>query len=259
MKCIKVDLPDTLKEVRIEIFSDLHIGSKKCDYNLINERIESVKNSDNTYWVGIGDFLNNSIKTSVGDVYEEELSPMQQIQTAVKMFEPIKDKCICLTAGNHERRTMKQDNIDLMQFFATELGIPDKYDYVSCLVFLRFGMLNSHHGHRKVLYTIYCTHGDGIGGKTAGGKANGLQKRGQIVDSDIVIIGHTHSPLSFRDSFYRIDLQSSTVKKVDQLFVNASATLGYEEYAEMYGMKPSSCVSPKIVLDGNKKASNVIM
>ena len=104
------------------------------------------------------------------------------------------------------------------------------------------------------------THGDGQGGRTIGGKANGLQRRGMVVDADIVVTGHTHAPLSFRDCFYRIDYPNSYVSKREQLFVNASATLDYEEYAELYGMKPSSKVSPVIVLDGTrKKSAQVVM
>lgn len=263
MKCIKVDLPAEYKEIKIEIFSDLHIGSKKCNYQEIKDRIERVKNDDNRYCIILGDSINDSIKSSVGDVYTEELSPMQQIQKACQLFEPIKHKIIGITSGNHERRSYKTDGIDLSYFFARELRVEHLYDYCACLLFIRFGKTSSHgHGGArggKLCYTLYMTHGDGNGGRTIGGKMNGLQRRGQIVDADIVITGHTHSPASFRDCFYKIDYQNSTVSQREQLFVNASATLNYEEYAELYGMRPSSNVSPVVVLDGRKKYMNAIM
>lgn len=263
MKCIKVDLPDNLDHVNIEIFSDLHIGSKKCDYNSITERIEKVKNDPYSYCIILGDLINNSTRTSVGDVYEEELTPMQQVKKACIMFEPIKDKIIGITSGNHERRSYKTDGIDLMYFFASELRVEKYYNYCSCLLFVRVGNARkrglSAENKRKVCYAIYLTHGDGQGGRTIGGKMNGLQRRGQIVDADIVITGHTHAPASFRDSFYRVDYMNSSVQLKDQLFVNASATLNYEEYAELYGMKPSSTISPIIVLNGHKKNAQAIM
>lgn len=263
MKCVKVDLPAEHKEIFIEIFSDLHIGSKKCDYKAIQERIEKVKSDPNRYCIVLGDICNNSTKTSVGDVYEEELTPMQQVQKAVRLFEPIKHKIIGITSGNHERRSYKTDGIDLSYFFARELRVEHLYDYCACLLFIRFGKAKSHgaggsHGG-KMCYTLYMTHGDGNGGRTIGGKMNGLQRRGQIVDADIVVTGHTHSPATFRDSFFRIDYQNSSVSQREQLFVNASATLNYEEYAELYGMRPSSNVSPVIVLDGYVKRMNAFM
>lgn len=263
MKCVKNDLPEELKRIEIEIFSDLHLGSRKCDYNEIHNRIKRVKENNNVYAIIMGDILNNSTRTSVGDVYEEELTPMQQIKQAINLFEPIKEKILGVCSGNHERRSYKTDGIDLLYFMCAELGIADKYDYGACLLFIRFG----HHTRsckegdksRKVCYTLYMTHGDGQGGRTIGGKANGLQRRGQIVDADIVVTGHTHSPLSFRDCCYRIDYQNSCVQTREQLFVNASATLDYEEYAELYGMKPSSKVSPRIILNGSKKEVSVSM
>lgn len=263
MKCVKVDLPGELRELYIEIFSDLHIGSKKCDYKLIQERIENVKNEEDRYCIIVGDIINNSTKTSVGDVYEEELTPMQQVQKAAKLFEPIKHKIIGITSGNHERRSYKTDGIDLTYFLANELGLADKYDYCACLLFIRFGEMRTtgaggRHGG-KMCYTLYMTHGDGNGGRTVGGKMNGLQRRGQIVNADIVVTGHTHMPASFRDSFYSINYGNSSVCLHEQLFVNASATLKYEEYAELYGMKPSSTISPVIILDGREKIMNVVI
>lgn len=263
MKCVKVDLPKEHKEIKIEVFADLHIGSKKCDYKLIQERIKRVAEDENRYCIILGDICNNSIKSSIADCYEEELSPMAQVQKAVRLFEPIKHKVIGITSGNHERRSYKQDGIDLTYFFASELGLADKYDYCACLLFIRFGKAKTHgaggsHGG-KLCYTLYMTHGDGNGGRTIGGKMNGLQRRGQIVDADIIVTGHTHAPASFRDCFYKIDYANSNVSKREQLFVNASATLDYEEYAELYGMKPSSKVSPVITLNGREKMASVVM
>lgn len=264
MKCVKVDLPVEHDEIYIEIFSDLHIGSKKCDYKLIQERIEKVKSEANRYCIILGDIVNNSTKSSVGDVYEEELSPMQQMQKACSMFEPIKHKIIGITTGNHERRSYKTDGIDLTYFFARELRLEHLYDYCACLLFIRFGKtgFSGKKGGKKggrMCYTLYMTHGDGNGGRTIGGKMNGLQRRGQIVDADIVISGHTHAPASFKDCFYRINYGNNSVRLQDQLFVNASATLNYEEYAELYGMKPSSTSSPVVVLDGHVKKMNALM
>lgn len=252
MKCVKIDLPESLETITIEIFSDLHIGSKKCDIALIKERIERVKNNPDTYCVLLGDIINNSTKTSVGDVYSEALSPMAQITTAIELFRPIKDKIIGCVAGNHERRSYKQDGIDLIYFMCTELGIADKYAYSAELLFIRFG-INPRYKRRKMCYTVYMTHGDGQGGRLIGGKANGLQRRGRVVNADIVLTGHTHTPFTFRENTFIIDYQNSKVTEREQVFINASSTLKYEEYAELYGMTPSSTISPRVILDGRKR------
>lgn len=261
MKPVKCDLPETIDTLYIEIFSDLHIGSKKCNYKLIQERINKVLNDENRYCIILGDLMNNSTKTSVGDVYEEELTPMAQVKHAITLFGPIKDKILLCTAGNHERRSYKTDGIDLMWMFAKELGIIDKYDYCACLGFIRFGKSTQKQNRgRKICYSMYVSHGDGIGGRTSGSKANGLERKGQIIpQADIMVVGHTHMPLGFRDSYFDIDYQNSTIHKKDRLYVNASATLEYEEYAELYGMKPSSTESPVIVLRARNKYATVVL
>jgi predicted phosphodiesterase len=263
MKCIKIDLPRTIETLKIEIFSDMHLGSKKCDYKLIQSRVKSVLENENTYCIILGDILNNSTTNSVGDTYEEELTPMEQIKQATVLFEPIKHKILGVVSGNHERRSYRSDGIDLLYFMCSELKIADKYNPVANLLFVRFGSISSNikesNGSgktRKVLYTIYMTHGS-AGGKLIGGKANGLQRLGGIVNSDIIIVGHTHMPMTFRESTLDIDTRNSTVISREQVFVNASAALDYEEYAETFGFKPSSKKSPVIYLGGTKKEIDI--
>ena len=257
MKCVKIDLPESIDDLTLEIVSDLHIGSKKYDKALVDKRIERVKSDPNCYALILGDIINNSTKTSVGDVYDEPLSPMAQISAAIELFRPIAHKTIGCVPGNHERRTYKQDGIDIVHLMCMELGISDRYSSDAALLFVRFGV-SDHDKRRKMCYTLYITHGDGQGGRMIGGKANGLQRRGKIVDSDIVITGHTHTPFTFREMAYAVDYQNSTVREREQVFVNASATLKYESYAELYGLPPSSVVSPRIVLDGHKRQIVVV-
>ena len=92
-----------------------------------------MKENDHVYAIILGDLLNNSTKTSVGDVYEEELTPMQQVKKAVMMFEPIKHKILGVCSGNHERRSYKMDGVDLLYFMCAELGIADKFHFTGFL------------------------------------------------------------------------------------------------------------------------------
>lgn len=244
MKLITTDLK-TLPEVHIHVFGDLHIGSTKFDKKELEKRIEYVKEDEYARVILLGDLINNSTKTSVGDVYAEQLTPMEQIKIAKGFFEPIKDKIICIVSGNHEARSYKTDGIDLTYFLASELGVVDKYDSVSGCIIVRWGNLSK---SKSNVTTIYCTHGTGNGGKTTGGKANGLSKRGQIINADIIITGHTHQPIVFAESSFEIDERHNNIKKKEQLFVNCGSSLGYEEYAETYGMKPSSNRQPIVYL-----------
>lgn len=244
MKIIKVDLPKEMENVELHIFGDIHIGSNKCQYQELKQRIEYVRTKENARAIVLGDLINNSTKNSVGDVYGEGLSPMEQIKLATELFAPIKEKIIGIVSGNHERRTYRMDGIDLIHFFAAELGISEMYDYAAILLLVRYGS----HSSGKNCTAIYCTHGDGTSGATVGGKANGLQKRGNVVDADVFITGHTHQPLVFTQAAMRIDKRHNVVQQTEQLFVNIGSSLKYEEYAEIIGLRPSSNRDPVVYL-----------
>ena len=259
IKCIKNDLSPMFDTLEIIPFFDTHIGSPKCDRLYLQELVKYVKDTENAYAIIGGDVINNSTRASVGDVYEESLSPMEQIKSAAEIFRPIKEKILCVTSGNHERRSYKTDGVDLLQFLCMELGIPDKYDPTACLCFIRFGADIKKGRNRRVCYTMYVTHGDGNGGRTIGGKANGLERRGQIVDADIIVTGHTHQPMAFQIMSYKADPYNNTATEFTQLFVNANSFLSYENYAQLYGMRPSPKTAPRIILDGHKKKSCAVV
>lgn len=264
MNCVKIDLPRDFKQLKIEIFSDLHIGDKHCNFNLIHERIRRVKEEENTYGIMLGDTIDNPTKSSVGDTYEETLSPMQQIKTAISLFEPIKDKILGGVGGNHEFRTYKTEGIDLMYFLFSEFHIAERYNQDGTLLFLRLGeeergrKITGKDEIRQILYTLYMTHGS-ANGRTPGAKVNGLMRLGSIINPDIIVAGHTHFPTGTRDSVFEIDSKNNQVIERETLYVNGSSTLEWGGYSERMGMKPSSLTSPVILLNGTKKEYNAII
>lgn len=263
MKAISINLSRNLKSVEIVPFADLHIGDPLCDLNLIKEKIEYVKNNENVYCLLNGDILNNSTKTSVGDVYSEDLTPMEQLKKAVELFKPIKEKILCITNGNHEARTWKNDGIDLMAILSMELEIEKRYAKEAALLFLRFGEYRSNHKEtngsgktRMINYVFYVTHGSG-GGRKEGAKAIRLADMASIVDADIYIHSHTHLPMAMKQQFYRVDTRNSAVSSVPKLFVNTSSMLNYGGYGEAFEYKPNSKDNPHILLNGTKKEFKV--
>lgn len=183
MESIKIDLPK-MDVAEIHTFADLHIGDKFCNKKLIQERIELVKGKKNAYAILNGDIVNNATKTSVSDSYAEELSPMEQISTFVELFEPIKDKILCITSGNHENRTYNKEGVDITRLCARQLGLEERYSKTGMVVFLRIGGRNKNHD-TATRYVIYCNHGSG-GGRKEGAKAIRLADMASIVDADII-------------------------------------------------------------------------
>ena len=252
MKVIKIDLPSELTEIELHTFADEHIGDELCDMKRLQERIEYVKNTPHAYCILNGDIMDNATKTSVGDVYTQVLSPMDQLKTAVELFEPIKDKILCISHGNHENRTYKGDGINLTAILAEQLGLTDKYSPISAVIFLRFGKLPSHSHGRKVLYTLFVTHGN-RSGRGVGSKAKILADMAATIDADIYIHSHTHVGLITKRGYFRTTQQNSSVAFVVKLFVNTAANLNYGGYGEAAEFEPSSKDTPVIYLCGTSK------
>ena len=220
-----------------------------CDIEKIKERIEEVKAKDNAFVILNGDIMNNATKTSVSDSYAEEIPPMKQLERFVSLFEPIKDRCLAVTSGNHENRTYNKEGIDITAVACKELGLSNKYAKTGALIFVKFGEGKTHENKRKSkqLFVVYCSHGSG-GGRKEGAKAIRLADMANIVDADCYIHSHTHLPMIMKQGFYRVDRLNGSAHKVDKLFVNTSAMLNYGGYDEAFEFKPSSKDCPIIYL-----------
>ena len=252
MKVIKIDLPKELSSVELHTFADEHLGDEHSDLKRLLARIEYVKTTPNAYCILNGDIIDNATKTSIGDTYTQVFNPMEQLAKATEIFEPIRDKILCITHGNHENRTYKKEGINLSCLMAKQLGLSDKYTPTSAVLFLRFGTGSPHTHSRKIRYTVYVLHGSG-GGRKEGAKAIRLADMASIIDTDIYIHSHTHLPMVMKQAFHRIDTSNSSVALVDKLFVNTAANLTYGGYGEAGEFKPSSKDTPIIYLSGTKK------
>lgn len=260
MKTIKIDLPRELERLELHVFADEHLGDENCDIKRLMQRVERVKNTPHAYCILNGDIIDNATKTSIGDTYAQDLNPMEQMQKAIELFEPIKNKILCITHGNHENRTYKHEGINLSALIAAQLDLSDRYTSGSATLFIRFGEdagrkkeTNGSGNIRKMCYTIYVLHGSG-GARKEGSKVNRLADMASIIDTDIYIHSHTHLPMIMKQAFHRIDTKNSTVMLVDKLFVNTAANLNYGGYGEASAFKPASKDTPTIYLDGTKKS-----
>lgn len=252
MKVIKADLSKDIEILELHTFADEHIGDNCCDLPRLKARIDYVANNPNAYCIMNGDILDYASRSSIGDIESREFNIMEQLEKAVELFTPIKNKILAITNGNHENRSYKKEGIDVSKMIAMQLGIADKYTPASAVIFLRFGKTSPKTHNRPQLYTIYVNHGSG-GGRKEGAKAIRLADMASIIDTDIYIHSHTHLPMIMKQGYFRTDSRSSTVANVTKLFVNTAANLNYGGYGEADEFKPNSKDTPVIYLSADKK------
>ena len=258
MKIVKKTLGD-FEQIELHIFADEHIGDALCDMDRLKKRIDHVKNTPTAFCLLNGDILDTATKLSIGDVETRELNIMEQIQRGIDLFEPIKDKILCITAGNHELRTYNKEGIDITRLVAMQLGLGDCYSSGSVLLFLSFGLRTYRASEgRKMKYMIYCNHGRG-GGRKEGAKAIRLADMASTIDADIYIHSHTHLPMIFKEAFIRTFPASDAAVTASRLFVNTGSNLEYGGYAEQQEYKPNDKATPVIYLSGRKKEFRALL
>lgn len=257
MKPIKIDLSSELDSIELHPIADLHIGESNCNMGKIKNRIQRIAETPNAYVLLAGDLINNAVKTSISDTYSETMSPMDQLQTVCTLLNPIADRVLCACPGNHCERTYRQDGIDIMRLISRELGFENRYRPDFAYLFISFGLKSRRAAEgRKQSYTVYVNHGSG-GGRKIGGKANRLNDLSMICDADIFCIGHTHTPIVFKDSFIRSVGCSSGIELVERVYVNTSAALDYGGYSARQSYQPVSTSAPVIVLSGTERKIDV--
>ena len=133
MKTIKIDLPRELEQMELHVFADEHLGDANCDIKHLLQRIEYVQNTPTAYCILNGDIIDNATRTSIGDIYAQEFNPLEQLQKAIDIFEPIKDKILCITHGNHENRTYQREGINLSYLMAKQMGLAERYTPTSAV------------------------------------------------------------------------------------------------------------------------------
>lgn len=256
MKVIKRELGDNKKKITIIPISDVHIGDKNCNTKLFKEIVDRIQHEPNTYTIINGDLCNIALKNSKSDVYSDEMSPMEQVLEVIKYLEPIKDKILVMSNGNHEDRITKETNIDVLYLVAKQLKIEDVYSPGWWYLYLGFGENNR---HKPVLYTITGYHGYG-GGSTTGAKANKVKKMSQVVLADVYIMSHVHEPINTKGIIYNPDYQHRAIVKKEMYYCISNSFLEYAgSYAEKMGLIPSNTGINEIELNGTKKNIRLIL
>lgn len=258
IKPIVVDLPQENACI-VPIF-DVHIGAQEFQEKEFAEFLNAYKDKPNTYFIIGGDLVNNSIRSSIANPFDETMRPSDQKKYACELLKPIKDKILCAVGGNHEQRSRKETDDDVMYDICAKLDIEDKYREDIAFVLMRIKKQGhkGEVGNRNWCYTMAVTHGAG-GGAYIGSSANRLERFGGIVEGlDILVTGHTHKPLTFPSAKLRIDIRNKTIAKEQFTVVQASSWLEWGGYTARRLLTPTARTTQEIWLNANEKLVKVV-
>lgn len=231
--------------------SDAHYGSQEFNEVKWHNAIKRIQDDPDCYCILVGDLIDNGLKNSVTNVYEQTATPRQQKEWLYHELQPIRDKVLCAVGGNHERRSIKDADIDPLYDVMARLGIEHLYRQRIAFLAISFDYECAVGKKSRAVFSFAVTHGSG-GGQYIGSSANRVERYGQIIEGlDCLITGHTHKPVTFPVSKLVFDTHAKTVKQKQFAVVVASSFLDYGGYAVEKLLTPTATTLTEIQLNCN--------
>jgi len=246
------------EDITIIPISDVHLGAKEFMEDEFESFIKSIANKPNVYLTLGGDLINNGTRTSVSNIFEEQMRPSAQKKLMAAYLAPVREKILCAVCGNHERRSGKDADDDPMYDIMCKLDIEDRYRENIAFVKIQMGDLNGD-GKYNPTYSLVVTHGFG-GGIYTGGAVNRGERFGYVIDGmDALITGHTHKPFVTQPAKIFIDKHNNRVTVKPFKVITSTSWLNYGGYAAQKQLLPASHALQTITLKGKTKEIIVTM
>lgn len=239
-------------DIVLWLIGDVHIGAAEFDEKRLKRDIADIEVNPRARVVLLGDLINNGVKSSVTNVYEEQMMPSAAKKLAVQYLEPIKDKIIAAVGGNHEMRSVKEVDDDPAYDIMCKLNIEHLYRRNAAFVKVHLGKPDVR-GKNNPTYSMFITHGSG-GGSTVGASANKQHRTQAIYEGiDIFIQGHTHKAINFYPQRVIFDTKNNKILRRTITCVTAPSYLDYGGYAMRSGLHPATPVTSTLILRGDRK------
>lgn len=247
--CISIKVPDA-NRVYFANVTDIHVGHKGFDLEALEGLVEVVKNTPNFYIHIGGDASNHANKGSRSSQFEENMTPREQIKGQfeggklvrkglIQIFEPIRDRIVGITDGNHNTTRLKEFNdMSSAEYFADLFGIP----YLGEIALIEFVV-----GKRKHSYLHFIHHSGSTGKKK---NLNALQDRALNWEADVHWGEHTHKDHFGRDTVIKFDRKNKTPYIRDRLYINGNSYLSWSGYAKAKLYAPNTTGARIVEMSG---------
>lgn len=244
------------QDIRIYAIADVHLGAKEHLEREWKAFCDNLLKDPYAYLILDGDLINNGLKNSRTNVYEETMRPREQKRVMVEMLTPLKERVLAATSGNHERRSAKEADDDITYDIMTKLDLEHLYRENIAFVKIQFGN-NRVNGAVNPTYVLAVTHGSG-GGILTGSAVNRAERFGYVMDGiDALIVGHTHKPFVTEPVKIKVDTRHNKAQFAPFKVMNVSSWLAYGGYAVQKMYLPTGYTKQIMTLKGTKKEIRV--
>lgn len=241
--------------------SDVHFGALEHKRKEWLEFCKMIEQTPNAHIILGGDLVNNNVRTCGFIIRVDELvRPREQKHKMVEFLAPIKDRILCAVTGNHEARSIRDDDVDVTYDIMAKLDIEDLYR--PNIAFMKVS-LGQRTNQRKPIqsYTFGVTHGAG-GGIYTGATVNRNERFGNVIEGlDCLVVGHTHKGTITKPSKIVIDPHNNVVTMKHYTVISMVSWLNYGGYAMQKMLLPAHVADPqklKLHMTKNNKRIEVI-
>lgn len=222
-------------KIRIIPLNDIHTGADGVDYNLLKGTLNYILKTEDTYAVGLGDYIDGTVHFTHAhpSPYEATHNMTEQYETIKSLFEPLAKagKIIGLCPGHHDSWLHDEKGFDVVGVLCEALKIPYLQDGA---------LIDAHVGNFR--YQLYIRHGHG-GASTVSGKVNAMMQQVQGIDADVYMMGHYHEIAIFKGAHLRNGSHTKCYYVMCGTFMRWEST-----YAQKWGLRPSVTGVPKVKL-----------
>lgn len=250
-------LSPEFRELLIVPIADAHYGNPLFSETHFARLLNYIKMHDNCYAVCMGDLCDAVLSSSIGNIYEQKVTPPEQRNKMIEWLSPIADRILGMVGGNHEARIYKATGIDITKDISNTLHVP--YRQEGIMLKVSFGSGNSRHLDKPYSYFIYCNHGYG-GARTKAAKAVKVERLATFIHADAYLMAHDHDVNVATAIYLQPDPRTAldtrtgfTVGKVvahSKMLIKVNSYIKWGGYGETGGFAPVSLRFPVIRLSG---------
>ena len=233
----KIDVRVESERAYIADISDIHVGNIYHNREAFEKFISQVKTIDNLYLIIGGDSTDNATTSSASSVFEQAEHSGDQVLTAYRLLEPIKDRILFCRSGNHGyERALKHNCLIPEQMLAELLGVPFYH-----------GMASVFFNVNKNLYVIGTWHN------------SKKPEKMEWLHTDITFYEHLHKTTYERTMVAEPNRIAKAWSLIEHLDVQTGSFLGWGGYSADKGYRPNDCGTSIVELSGerNKKQMRV--
>jgi len=232
-KPITFNTPREFNAIVLFFAHDIHKGSELHDEQKWAAFKKLVLSQPNHYVIFAGDYCENAIVGSKGDVYASRYTPHEQKMWFIEQLKDLADRTIAIVPGNHEdNRITKTVGYFPVYDAALVAGIGERYRQTYAVVDIGVGTRNGKDSKRQTRYAGFVAH------RLKDCKAyNGTDF---VEGIDFAAYGHDHEPSDHPRCKLVYDAYNKMVVQKDIEVIDSGSFMTYGGYAARAGMRPKS-------------------